>query len=94
MVTAKKTTKKTPNKYSPNNKLNYVLKDIHNDLNYLGRDEVDNSKKLFPREIDYNLVQHGNMKVYYDDIRRMYKKAGYKNVDSWSNQRLWDTYRR
>lgn len=93
-TSAKKTTKK--NVYSPNKKLNAVLKDIHGQLNDVGRAEVDNHKKLFRSDIDYGLVQNGNLLVYYDDIRKMYKKAGYsqKTIDKMSNQKVWDTYMR
>lgn len=98
MACAKKTTsaKKTAKKnlYSPNKKLNAVLKDIHGQLNDVGRAEVDNHKKLFRSDIDYGLAQNGNLLVYYDDVRKMYKKAGYKSVDKMSDEKLWDTYKR
>lgn len=80
--------------FSTNPKLNYVLNDIYNDLKALGIAEIKNSKKLFPREIDYELVSGGNMLIYYEDIRNLYKKAGYVGVNKWSNQKLWDTYKR
>ena len=90
------TAKKPKNQYSPNNKLNAVLKDIHGQLNEVGKSEVDNHKKLFGRDIDYGLVQNGNLLIYYDDIRKMYKKAGYsKNtIDKMSDDKVWDTYKR
>lgn len=103
MTTAKKTTKKTAKKtapktkkltFSPNKKLNYVLKDIYEYLEEYGIEEIENNKKLFPRAVDYEIAQGGGMRIYFDDIRKLYKRAGYTGVDKWSNDKLWETYKR
>lgn len=87
--------------FSPNRKLNGVLSEIRDDLlYYMGDDpeeaksEILRYKREFPRESDYNIVQYGNLLVYYDDIRDFYRKHGYKSMDKLSNDALWDTYKR
>lgn len=81
-------------KFSPNKKLNYVLQDIYDSLEELGADEVNHYKKDFPREIDFNLAQYGNLLVYYDQVRDLYIKAGYETVKKWSDDKIWETYKR
>ena len=63
-----------------------VLADIWGYLEELGPEEVRRYMRAFPRELDYNLVNYGNMRVYYDDIRAMYERAGIRRVS--------DTYKR
>lgn len=80
-------------KLSVNKKTNIVLNDIYEDLQELGIEEVKRYKKAFPREIDYNLVQYGNMRIYYDDIRELYKKANIKTMENASDDFLWRKYK-
>lgn len=87
--------------FSPNRKLNGVLSEIRDDLLYSMGDNPEDAKSeilryrsAFPHESDYNIVQYGNLLVYYDDIRDFYRKHGYKSMDKLSNDALWDTYKR
>lgn len=87
--------------FSPNRKLNGVLSEIRDDLLYSMGDNPDEAKseilrykREFPRMSDYNIVQYGNLLVYYDDIRDFYRKHGYKSMDKLSNDALWETYKR
>lgn len=81
-------------KISKNVKLNAVLNEIANDLEEMGMNEVRRYRENFPRETDYNIVQYGNLLIYYYDVREMYKRAGYKTMDKWSDSRVWETYKR
>ena len=69
-------------KYSKNVKLNTVLNQIEEDLNYLGLSEIVRYMKEYPNEPDYNIAQYGNMLVYYCEIRKMYINAGYKTFEN------------
>lgn len=88
------------NKWSKNSKLNAVLSEIADDLLNIGDTEEDSLEDIqrymreFPREIDYNLAQYGNMLIYYVQVREMYKKCGYKSIDRMNDTNIWDTYRR
>lgn len=79
-------------KLSKNKKLNSVLNTIYEDLQELGIDEIKRYKKEFPREKDYNIAQYGNMLIYFDDVREMYNKAGYKTIKRLSNEKVWQIY--
>ena len=50
--------------------------------------------KEFKNEIDFNLVNSGNMLIYYDDIRNFYKNFGYKTTEKFSNEKIWNLYKR
>lgn len=87
--------------FSPNRKLNGVLSEIRDDLlHYMGDDperaksEILRYKREFPRKSDYNIVEYGNLLIYYDDIRDFYRKHGYKSMDNLSDDALWDIYKR
>lgn len=86
--------------FSKNKKLNGLLNDIYTQLLEM-RDTKDESLNeieryiaFFPRESDNDIVQHGNLLIYYDNVRSLYKDYGYKIVDKWSNNKLWETYKR
>ena len=79
-------------KLSKNKKLNYVLNFIYNELSELGIEEVKRYKKEFKNEIDYNIAQYGNLLIYYDDIKELYKKAGYKTY--FKDDKIWEIYKR
>ena len=88
--------------FSPNAKLDYVLTTIRDEIvdrmgdgdREVALHELRRYKTDFPREIDYNVAQYGNLRCYYSDVENMYKDAGYKTVLKFSNEKLWDTYRR
>lgn len=82
------------NKYSKNKKLNEVLTRIEGQLLDLGLDEIKHYKKYFSNEIDYNIVQYGNLLVYYCDIRKMYRDCGYKSLDKMNGPKVWEIYKR
>lgn len=82
------------NKYSKNNKLNTVLTNIEADLLKLGIDEVNRYYKDFKNEIDYNIVQYGNLLVYFSDIYKFYANAEYKTTGKMSSYKIWEIYKR
>ena len=81
-------------KISKNVKLNAVLNEIAKDLEEMGMNEVRRYRENFPRETDYNIVQYGNLLIYYYDVREMYKRAGYKSMDKMSDCQIWEVYKR
>lgn len=86
-------------RFSQNKKTNGVLNEIYNDLLEISdteeqsRNEVKRYAKEFKRLSDCNLVDYGNMLIYYEDIRAMYRKYGYKSLDRLSNIKVWDIYK-
>lgn len=82
-------------KFSKNKKLNTVLQAIYDDLTEnLESDEVKRYKSNFKNEIDFNIAQYGNLLCYYNDIRQLYKDAGYKSLNKLSDAKIWDIYKR
>lgn len=81
-------------KFSKNKKLNTVLSSIYEDLEEFGVEEVKRYYNEFKNEPDFNLVQYGNMLIYYADIREFYKNAGYKSMEKMSDSKVWDIYKR
>ena len=79
-------------KFSKNNKLNYVLNDIYDDLMKMGKDEIKRYMQYFPNEIDYNIYQYGNMRIYYDEIKVLY--MDYKCLKHASINKLINIYKR
>ena len=74
----------------------------------MGVDEVRRYMETFPRSTDYNLVDYGNMRVYYDDIRDFFEQCGYPQAKQLrerfgagktrgeyliSNNELWSRYK-
>lgn len=82
------------NKYSKNNKLNKLLTEIENQLLEFGIDEVKRYMKEFHCEKDYNIVQYGNLLVYFADIYKLYADCGYKSTSRFSTNKIWETYKR
>lgn len=80
--------------YSKNKKLNSVLNTIEEQLKEMGVDEVKRYCKEFPNEPDYNIVQYGNLLVYYYDIYKLYENCGYKSTNKYSLEKIWETYKR
>ena len=81
------------NKYSKNNKLNKVLMKIESDLLEIGINEVKRYYNEFRNEVDFNIVQYGNMLIYYNDIYNFYRSCGYKSTDKMSTNKIWDLYK-
>ena len=82
------------NKYSKNNKLNKVLTEIEVDLlENLGLEEIERYYNEFSNEVDYNIVQYGNMLIYYDQIYNFYRSCGYKSTDKMSTDKIWGLYK-
>ena len=82
------------NKYSKNKKLNTVLTRIEQDLLELGLDEVKRYYNEFRCYNDYNIVQYGNLLIYYDEVYEFYRECGYKSTDKMSNDKIWELYKR
>lgn len=81
-------------KFSKNKKLNGVLNDILESLQDLGLEEVKRYYKEFRNYKDYNIVEYGNLLIYYEDIRELYTSNGYKSIDKMSDRKIWETYKR
>ena len=83
-------------KYSKNAKLDNVLNQIENQMDWLELSEIARYMKEYPNEPDYNIVQYGNMLVYYWEIRKMYINAGYKTFENnrISDDKMWEIYKR
>ena len=86
-------------KFSNNKKLNSVLTEIYNSLMTMcdtkeeSINEIKRYRKEFPYEIDFNIVQYGNLLIYYSDIFDLYKGLGCE-CNKWSNDKIWETYKR
>ena len=81
--------------YSKNKKLNGLLNDIRDEILELGIEEILQYHDEFKGQAsDFNIVEYGNLLIYYDDIRELYEKNGYKSIKNWSDDRIWDTYKR
>lgn len=78
-------------KISRNKKLNSVLNTIYDELNDLGVEEIKRYYNEFRHETDYNLYQYGNLRIYYDDIRDLYKE--YKSLKKASNEKIEKIYK-
>ena len=83
-------------KYSKNVKLDNVLNQIENQMEWLELPEIADYMKLYPNEPDYNIAQYGNMLIYYAEIRQMYIDAGYKSFEGnrISDSKMWEIYKR
>ena len=79
-------------KFSKNKKLNYVLNDIYSDLLEMGKDDIKRYMDFFSNEIDYNIYQYGNMRIYNNEIIELYKD--YKCLKNASIDKLIDIYKR
>lgn len=80
--------------YSKNKKLNSVLNAIEEQLKEYGLDEVKRYYKEFPNEPDYNIVQYGNLLIYYNQIYKLYENCGYKSTNKYSPDKIWAVYLR
>ena len=81
--------------FSKNKKLNGVLNEIYTDLiDDLGMDEILRYYNEFRGYSDYNIVEYGNMCIYYVDIYDLYERHGYKSTSKYSETKIWTTYKR
>jgi hypothetical protein len=99
-ATPKARTAKKALVFSTNKKLNAVLSEIHDYLLHVSDTRAESIRTVkryrneFPREIDYNIAQYGNLLIYYDNVRKFYEKAGYTTMKKWSDNKIWETYKR
>lgn len=88
------------NKYSKCAKLNKVLCKIDDKIRSNYDNEMDMIRELtrykteFWREADYNYAQYGCCLIYYYDVRQLYKDCGYKSIDKYSDEKIWNIYKR
>ena len=84
--------------FSTNKKLNNVLNQIHASLLKIHATEEESISEIkhyqenFSKETDYNLYQHGNLLIYDEDIRDLYKE--YKTVKRANSEQLRACYMR
>ena len=82
-------------KYSKNRKLERLLNSIEYEIKCgLSDEDIKRYYNEFKKEIDYNIAQYGNVLVYYYDVRCLYRECGYKSIEKFSDEKLWETYRR
>lgn len=85
-------------RYAKNTKLNKTLCAIEKSLFNIGDtreeslDEIKRYVKSYPREIDYNIVQHGRLLVSYSDVRDFYAELDWA-VERYTDVMLWDMYK-
>lgn len=81
--------------FSKNPKFNGVLNEITEQIQTnLSKKELLRYRTEFKYEPDYNIAQYGNLLIYYTDIEELYKRHGYKTIPKWSNNRMWELYKR
>jgi hypothetical protein len=84
--------------FSKNAKLNNVLNKIHDSLLKIhdteeeSIEEIGHYKENFPKEPDFCLYQHGNLLIWNDDIRELYKE--YTSLQGVSEDTLLNIYKR
>ena len=89
--------------------MNAIYSDIWEYIDDLGMSELIHYMNAFPNEPDYNLVNYGEMRIYYSEIRQMFINAGAKQygetykrargenaAGDWkiSDCEMWEFYRR
>lgn len=79
-------------KFSKNKKLNEVLNTIYNEVMEFGIDNIKMYYNDFKDYKDYNIFSYGNVRIYYDDIRELYKE--YKSLVNASDNKLESIYKR
>lgn len=55
--------------------------------------EIKRYMENFPHEPDFNIVQYGNLLVYYDQVRDFYCDCGCKLEDKRDDE-VWETYKK
>lgn len=56
--------------------------------------EIKRYMENFPHEPDFNIVQYGNLLVYYNQIREFYRDCGCKSIENKSDDYVWETYKK
>lgn len=79
-------------KFSKNKKLNEVLNTIYDEVMEIGIDDIKRYYNEFKDFKDYNIFSYGNVRIYYDDIRELYKD--YKSLVNASDSKLEEIYKR
>lgn len=59
----------------------------------MGEEEILHYVREFRNYIDYNIVEYGNLLVYYTDIIDLMERCDYK-VQNYTNDQVWDYYKR
>ena len=84
--------------FSQNAKLNKVLNDIYKSLLSIQDtkkeciDEIKHYKENFPKELDYNLYQYGELIICDNEIKDLYKD--YKSLQKSSIESIINIYKR
>ena len=84
--------------FSKNAKLNNVLNEIHlsllniHDTEEESISEIKHYKENFPKEPDFCLYQYGNLLIWNDDIRELYKE--YTSLQGVNEDALLNIYER
>ena len=93
--------KNTTIEFSRNKKLNNVLNIIYGDVVEFinshdscedGMKELNHYYKNFSGERDYNLFAYGNLRIYNEDIKDIYKD--YESLKNYSVDKLIEIYKR
>lgn len=69
-----------------------MMNELRQDLEEFGIGEIKRYKKEFPYELDYNIVQYGNLLIYYNQVYDFYNKYEYE-TGGWSNDYIWHKYK-
>lgn len=56
--------------------------------------EIKRYADNFPKEPDYNIVQYGNLLVYYDQIHEFYHDCGCESMKNKNNDEIWEIYKK
>ena len=79
--------------FSKNKKLNNVLNIIHDEMiENVGLGDIKRYHDEFKYVSDYNIYQYGNLRIYYDDIRELYKD--YKSLIKVNDNEIEKIYKR
>ena len=85
-------------KFSKNAKLNNVFNSIYTDLLQIhdtesgSIQEIKHYKSNFPKKLDYNLYQYGNVLIYNHEIKELY--SSYKSLKNAYIEKLIGIYKR
>ena len=56
--------------------------------------EIKRYMEHFPHEPDFNIVQYGNLLVYYDQLREFYHDCGCESMKDKNDDEVWETYKK
>lgn len=59
----------------------------------MGEEEILHYVHEFRNYIDYNIVQYGNLLIYYTDIAELMESCEYK-VQNYTNDQIWNYYKK